>query len=801
MLAALIRCHASLNHASEAQPIASKLLTSNQLIVAFWSALVIAAGVILATMLRIDDDLTVFLPSDGAPVEDLLFTRLREGPAARLILVAFSGGTLEGRQEASKAAADELMIWDDLVRVNNGGQAMAPGTFGALFDHRYLLTDHDAFDQGILEASLAARKRQLASPFAKIYEKEATRDPTGQFRKLLVSWRDGTKPPPQEGGVWVSPDGSRSLLLLETANPGYTLDRQIATVIKLEAELGIIAAEHGVSLMMAGTPISTLKARDSVAEEMLVGTAVALALIVGFLFWVYRSWRILALGALPIVTGILLGLVTTLLVFDSIHRITLAFGITLLGVAIDYPLHLFSHAQQNEALKTTAGRILPPMLLGALTTVAAFIVLGTGGFAGLAQLAVFISAGLVAAVVTALWVLPSFAGDRQLLAGAKPPSRRTWIMPGWLTPAFLCLSAVALLLLVSRGDSIWERDLSALSPVPQSAKLLDGSLRADLGAPDLRYLFLVSGDEAEIMLERSEILEPDLEVLKQGGAIGGFDAIHRYVPSQAAQLERRDGLPLKAVLDDELKNMAESLELDSALFSPFIDAVDASRTLPPLTLEDALRLFKDTPLWPKLLNLIADHDGRWFGFVPLSAVQDLNALQQVAEENEGVEFVDLKQVSGDSIESFRNQALIRLIAGLIVVLVLLLAVRRQMMISIRILLAMISALTITAGALYLLGEKFSLFHILASLVVIGIGLDYGLFFSWKPEFPEERRRAFHGIAICAVSTTIVFALLAMSSISVLRVIGLTVALGTCFTFVSCYLLVALPSQKTLDSRP
>jgi predicted exporter len=76
-----------------------------------------------------------------------------------------------------------------------------------------------------------------------------------------------------------------------------------------------------------------------------------------------------------------------------------------------------------------------------------------------------------------------------------------------------------------------------------------------------------------------------------------------------------------------------------------------------------------------------------------------------------------------------------------------------------------------------------------------MGLDYGLFFSWKPELPEERRRALHGIAICAVSTTIVFALLAFSSISVLRVIGLTVALGTCFTFASCYLLVALPGQK------
>ena len=118
--------------------------------------------------------------------------------------------------------------------------------------------------------------------------------------------------------------------------------------------------------------------------------------------------------------------------------------------------------------------------------------------------------------------------------------------------------------------------------------------------------------------------------------------------------------------------------------------------------------------------------------------------------------------------------------------------------TVRILFAMISALALTAGVMLLLGEKFSLFHILASLVVIGVGLDYGLFFSWKADVLEDRRRAFHGIAICAVSTTIVFALLAMSSISVLRVIGLTVALGTCLTFLTCYLFVALPSQRAVE---
>ncbi|MGI9418579.1 MAG: MMPL family transporter [Geminicoccaceae bacterium] len=761
-------------------------------------ALLAAAGLVLATSLKIDDDLTVFLPSEGAPVETLLFTRLREGPAARLILVAFAGGSAEGRVQASKAAVRALEDWDQLAQVSNGERPISPDSFRRLFDHRFLMADAGALDAAALEQALKVRAKQLKSPFAKIYEQEASLDPTGVFQQLLLSWQDGTKPPPRDQGVWIAPNGERSLVLIETDTPGYTLDRQVDTVLALEVRLAGVAADHDVELQMAGTPVNTVKARNAIRYEMLVGGLTALVLIGGFLLAVYRSARLLALGALPILTGLMIGLAATVLVFGSVHRITLAFGITLLGVAIDYPLHLFSHTHRDERLRHTANRILPPMLLGAITTIAAFLVLGTGGFTGLAQLAIFIGAGLAAAVATALFLLPSVAGDRRLFAGAGAPTGRSWTPPGWFSLGFVGLTAAAILLLGSQADTIWERDLSALSPVPAKTKRLDGAVRADLGAPDLRFLFLTSGDDAEAMLRTSEALQPRLIQLREEGAIGSFDAVHRYIPSEATQTARRSALPDAERLAADLALAAGEARLDPDLFTPFLDAVSSSRDLPPITPKDDPSIFQGTPLWPKLVNLMVEQDDRWYGFVPLSAVQDLEALQATADELDEVAFVDLKTVSATSITSFRNAALVRLLVGMIVIMALLYIVRRDMMITLRIVFAMISALAMTAGVMLLLGEKFSLFHILASLVVIGVGLDYGLFFSWKADDLEDRRRALHGIAICAVSTTIVFALLAMSSISVLRVIGLTVALGTCLTFLTCYLFVALPSQRAVE---
>jgi len=378
-------------------------------------------------------------------------------------------------------------------------------------------------------------------------------------------------------------------------------------------------------------------------------------------------------------------------------------------------------------------------------------------------------------------------------------SSREWVPPRWVTLSVFSLTGLAILLLGARADSLWEQDLSALSPVPAETKFLDGDLRADLGAPDLRFLFLTSGDDAEAMLRVSETLESGLVDLRESGAIGGFDAIHRYIPSQETQSARQAALPAADDLKVDLARAADLAGLEVDLFAPFISAVEASRHLPALTLEDDPSIFQGTPLWPKLVNLMSQHDDRWFGFIPLSAVQDLDALEAMAETHDQVEYLDLKAVSADSITSFRNAALVRLAAGMFVIMILLYLARRDLMMTLRILFAMVSALAMTAGLMLLLGEKFSLFHILASLVVVGVGLDYGLFFSWQTDVPDDQRRAFHGIAICAVSTTIVFALLALSSISVLRVIGLTVALGTCLTFITCYLFVALPGQRQAPS--
>ena len=100
------------------------------------------------------------------------------------------------------------------------------------------------------------------------------------------------------------------------------------------------------------------------------------------------------------------------------------------------------------------------------------------------------------------------------------------------------------------------------------------------------------------------------------------------------------------------------------------------------------------------------------------------------------------------------------------------------------------SLVVTVAALTLVGEKLTMLHILATLLVIGLGLDYTIFFTWPDADANQRRRTRHALLTCVVSTVLVFGLLACSSIDLLRAIGLTVALGACTTFAVAYAILS-----------
>ena len=117
----------------------------------------------------------------------------------------------------------------------------------------------------------------------------------------------------------------------------------------------------------------------------------------------------------------------------------------------------------------------------------------------------------------------------------------------------------------------------------------------------------------------------------------------------------------------------------------------------------------------------------------------------------------------------------------------------------RVLLPMALGTLLIVALLHGAGVALGLFHLVALVLAAGLGLDYALFFEHAAAEPAEQRRTLHAVLVCAASTLMVFALLALSSLPVLRAIGLTVTLGVVLNFVLA-LLVTRPVARRRRGR-
>ena len=106
----------------------------------------------------------------------------------------------------------------------------------------------------------------------------------------------------------------------------------------------------------------------------------------------------------------------------------------------------------------------------------------------------------------------------------------------------------------------------------------------------------------------------------------------------------------------------------------------------------------------------------------------------------------------------------------------------------RVLLPMVLTTLFILAVLRGAGVSLNLFHLIALVLAAGLGLDYALFFEHAADDPREQRRTLHALIVCSISTFIVFAVLAASTLPVLRGIGVTVTLGVAGNFVLALLL-------------
>ena len=315
--------------------------------------------------------------------------------------------------------------------------------------------------------------------------------------------------------------------------------------------------------------------------------------------------------------------------------------------------------------------------------------------------------------------------------------------------------------------------------MPQELIEQDVALRQALAAPDVRYLLGLRAPDAETALQRLESLATLLSRATGAGTLDGFDHAARYLPSVEAQRRRQAALPDAATLRAALAEAQQGLPFRSGAFEAFVADVDTARGLSPATPAD----LAGTPLQALVGSLLHRSGDGWVATVTLSGVHDPAALEEALRAaGNPATLVDLKRASTTLVVEQRQRVLWTLVgAALLLVAVVRLSLGSWVRAR-KVLAPMALTTVLVAAALHLAGQPLNLFHLISLVLAAGLGLDYALFFERAADDPQEQRRTLHGILVCSASTFMVFALLATSSIPVLRSIGLTVSLGVVSNF-------------------
>ena len=726
-----------------------------------------------------------FLPHAHSLPQQALDAQVSSGGASRILLLQIDGAPAPILAALSRTLADRLRRDPAIIDVLNGdGRAMA-GVQSFVWRNRFLLSaavTPQSFTVAGLHTALDHDLDLLTSGFGAAAAPSLPADPTGLALSLAEQLGgDRGNGPRIEDGAWLSADGTAALLLLRTRAPGFDIDAQAQTLRTIDRDFAAaraaVAGSAAARLQTSGPGVFAVHTRDITKRDVTRLSILASAGAVLFLLIAYRSPRVLLLGLLPVACGALAATAAVSLAFGFVHAITLGFGVTLIGEAMDYSIYLLTQTLRGDDAGATLARIWPTLRLGALTSIAGFCTMLFSDFTGFAQLGLFSVAGLIAAAGVTRFVLPALVPTGFFAQGAIGIGAPLRLLLHWQTPARWLLAALvvtAIVAMATHRGAMWDDNLLDLSPLPRAAQALDQQLRRELGIPDTRYFVAYRAGDLQQALTMSEHLQAALQPLVQQKAIAGYDLPSLVLPSGRTQEARRAALPDPVTLSANMTAASADLPFRAGSFAPFLADVAQARAAPLLT-PAAL----PPPLALRLQSMLMPDGSGWIVLAPLHGVAEPALVRTglVAAAPAGAVFIDLNRQSSALLHDFQHEAVTLATAGSLAILLLLFLGLRSPLRVLTVAGPVAAAVVLTA-ALLTLGGKLSIFMVAGFLLIVALGSNYCLFFARRGDAPEAWERALASIMLANLCTVAAYGLLSLSRIPVLHDIGLTVAIGT-----------------------
>lgn len=765
----------------------------------FFALLTCAMLAFVVVRWKFSTDISEFLPTGENRELAELSAAIAQSELSRTLIVSVKGRNATQSIAAARLFEQEVRRqsdWQSLFSFVEGGPPLElQASLFELYQPRRLgfvapdvqAAQHLVSDVGLREA-LAALRLALSSPLSAVIARVAPDDPFLAVPSLLRTMQE------QERSLEIVDDRYLAkemygIVLLGSRASAFDAPAQMRLLVQVDRAMATVKVQMPeVQFESSGLARFSVSAANSIrADISRISWLSALSLGVLCLL-LFRSLRLVVLTLVPVSFGMLAGIAALLATEGSIHGLTLAFGASLIGVCVDYVIHYYVHYLDRQAGQTpraTMKRIGRGLFLGAATTVVGFAVLAGSNFPGLGQAAIFGAVGIAAALAITYWLLPSMMPSQTV----EVPLR---LALGLRLESIVCGLAVrpravavggllAVVFAVWGGLSIrWDDNMSGLTRFDPQLRQESERVRNRVASFEQSQFIVAVGESNEQALKVNDAVASSLQRAVGNNELSSFQGLGHLLPSADSQRKIAQ-VVTRAQLPTRLPPLLEQAGFDSQAFAPFFRMLEQGQ-FEPLTFAD----WSSSEAAP-LVRSFRIELGSQVGVVTfLRGVVQPQALAQRMAELPGAWFVDQSALMQGANRGYRKRVVGLMGLGLALVLLVLWGRYRSIQFAFAAFAPALLAGAVTVSVLSLLGVALNLLGLTALLMVLSIGVDYGVFLTEsellflrdEEDSPSSSLAAtLTGLFVACLSTVFGFGVLGLSVHPALNTIGLTAAIG------------------------
>ncbi len=589
------------------------------------------------------------------------------------------------------------------------------------------------------------------------------------------------------GKYFITKDKRNIIFLLTPASSNKTAENEVL-FYNIDMTIGTLNQKFNnqFNVDYFGNALVALGNARQIKSDIIITVSIAIILLIIVITFFFRSKRAFIIIFMPAIFGAIVSLAVLYLIKGEVSAISLGIGAVLLGICIDYSLHIYSHFREGVSKTTILNNLSGSIILSSLTTASAFLSLYFVNSAALNDLGLFAAISIISAAIFSLVVMPHLLGKSKDKRKSNLSIIDTIAKYDYSRGKYLkyIIVIITIILFITSSNVGFDADMMKNNYMSDQLAETEKRINAITSLSKKTIYIVTTGKDSQKALERNAEVGKIIYELEADGLIKGASVINKIFPSQNDQNNAIDkwnnywvnkSQNLKIIID----SCATKSGFRENAFDDFFELL--KKDYHTITIEDSKIIYD---LFIENFLIEKDSLCAIINIIKVNNLNtDINAVYNQFDDMDHVWIIDKRLITSEFVTILNNNFNKLVTISLSLVFLILLIAYGRIELAIITMIPIIVSWIWTVGIMGILGIDFNIFNVIILTFIFGLGIDYSIFImrGLLLEFKTGKEELTHykvsiilsGITTIAGVGVLIFAQHpALRSIAIMSIIGI-----------------------------